>query len=152
MDVIDVKVLELLQENARVSVSEISKKVNLSLSAVSERLKKLEASKVIKSFTIILDPEFLGKELSVIMNISLENPVHTDDFLKFIRSENEILECHYITGEYDYALKITTKNTQTLEHMMNRIKSVPGIKKTQTNVVLSTVKHLYSVSPIPTKY
>jgi Lrp/AsnC family transcriptional regulator, leucine-responsive regulatory protein len=151
MDTIDVKILELLQENARVSVSEISRKVNLSLSAVSERLKKLEASKVIKNYTIILDPEFLGKELSVIMNISLENPEHTQDFVEFIQSDSEILECHYITGEYDYALKITTRNTQTLEHMMNRIKSVPGIKKTQTNVVLSTLKNLYSVSPSPTK-
>ncbi len=151
MDSIDVKILELLQENARVSVSEISRKVNLSLSAVSERLKKLEASKVIKNYTIILDPEFLGKELSVIMNISLENPEHTQEFIKFIQGEGEILECHYITGDYDYALKITTRNTQTLEHMMNRIKSVPGIKKTQTNVVLSTLKNLYSVSPSPTK-
>jgi len=147
MDAIDVRILELLQQNARISVSEISKNVNLSLSAVSERLKKLEASKVIKNYTIILNPEYLGKELSVIMNISLENPDHTMDFIEFILSESEILECHYITGEYDYALKITTKNTQTLEHMMNRIKSVPGIKKTQTNVILSTLKNLYSVRP-----
>lgn len=147
MDIIDVRILELLQQNARISVSEISKNVNLSLSAVSERLKKLEASKVIKSYTIILNPEYLGKELSVIMNISLENPDHTMDFIEFIMAESEILECHYITGEYDYALKITTKNTQTLEHMMNRIKSVPGIKKTQTNVVLSTLKNLHSVRP-----
>jgi len=147
MDAIDVRILELLQQNARISVSEISKNVNLSLSAVSERLKKLEASKVIKSYTIILNPEYLGKELSVIMNISLENPDHTMDFIEFIMAESEILECHYITGEYDYALKITTKNTQTLEHMMNRIKSVPGIKKTQTNVILSTLKNLYSVRP-----
>ena len=147
MDAIDVRILELLQQNARISVSEISKNVNLSLSAVSERLKKLEASKVIKSYTIILNPEYLGKELSVIMNISLENPDHTMDFIEFIMAESEILECHYITGEYDYALKITTKNTQTLEHMMNRIKSVPGIKKTQTNVILSTLKNLYSIRP-----
>ncbi len=147
MDVIDVRILELLQQNARISVSEISKNVNLSLSAVSERLKKLEASKVIKNYTIILNPEYLGKELSVIMNISLENPDHTMDFIEFILAESEILECHYITGEYDYALKITTKNTQTLEHMMNRIKSIPGIKKTQTNVILSTFKNLYSVRP-----
>lgn len=147
MDVLDVRILELLQKNARISVSEISKNVNLSLSAVSERLKKLEASKVIKNYTIILSSEYLGKELSVIMNISLENPEHTMDFLEFILSESEILECHYITGEYDYALKITTKNTQTLEHMMNRIKGVPGIKKTQTNVILSTLKNLYSVRP-----
>jgi len=147
MDVIDVKILEVLKDNSRVSISELSKQVNLSLSAVSERLKKLESSKVIEKYTVILDPRALDKELSVLMSISLENPHHTTTFLDFVKAEEEILECHYITGEYDYVLKITTRNTMTLESMMNRIKSIPGIKRTQTNVILSTLKQLYSVSP-----
>ncbi len=151
MDIIDVKILEVLQSNSRVSISELSKKVNLSLSAVSERLKKLESSNVIEKYTVILNSQALDKELSVIMNISLENPHQTSEFLNFVRTEDEILECHYVTGEYDYVLKITTRNTATLEHLMNRIKGISGIKRTQTNVVLSSVKHLYSVSPSPNK-
>lgn len=151
MDIIDVKILEVLQANSRVSISELSKKVNLSLSAVSERLKKLESSNVIEKYTVILNSQALDKELSVIMNISLENPHLTSDFLEFVRAEDEILECHYITGEYDYVLKITTRNTATLEHLMNRIKGISGIKRTQTNVILSSVKHMYSVSPSPVK-
>ena len=151
MDIIDVKILEVLQANSRVSISELSKKVNLSLSAVSERLKKLESSNVIEKYTVILNAQALDKELSVIMNISLENPHHTSEFLDFVRTEDEILECHYVTGEYDYVLLITTRNTTTLEAIMNRIKSISGIKRTQTNVILSSVKHLYSVSPVPNK-
>ncbi|WP_130862962.1 Lrp/AsnC family transcriptional regulator [Bacilliculturomica massiliensis] len=151
MDIIDVKILEVLQANSRVSISELSKKVNLSLSAVSERLKKLESSNVIEKYTVILNSQALDKELSVIMNISLENPHLTSDFLEFVRAEDEILECHYVTGEYDYVLKITTRNTATLENLMNRIKGISGIKRTQTNVILSSVKHLYSVSPSPNK-
>lgn len=151
MDIIDVKILEVLQSNSRVSISELSKKVNLSLSAVSERLKKLEGSNVIEKYTVILNSQALDKELSVIMNISLENPHQTNEFLNFVRNEDEILECHYITGEYDYVLKITTRNTATLENLMNRIKGISGIKRTQTNVVLSSLKHLYSVSPTPNK-
>ncbi|MBQ1215786.1 MAG: Lrp/AsnC family transcriptional regulator [Firmicutes bacterium] len=151
MDIIDVKILEVLQANSRVSISELSKKVNLSLSAVSERLKKLESSNVIEKYTVILNSQALDKELSVIMNISLENPHMTSDFLNFVRTEDEILECHYVTGEYDYVLKITTRNTATLELLMNRIKGISGIKRTQTNVVLSSVKHMYSVSPTPNK-
>lgn len=151
MDIIDVKILEVLQSNSRVSISELSKKVNLSLSAVSERLKKLESSNVIERYTVILNSQALDKELSVIMNISLENPHQTSEFLNFVRTEDEILECHYVTGEYDYVLKITTRNTATLENLMNRIKGISGIKRTQTNVVLSSVKHLYSVSPTPNK-
>ena len=151
MDIIDVKILEVLQSNSRVSISELSKKVNQSLSAVSERLKKLESSNVIEKYTVILNSQALDKELSVIMNISLENPHQTSEFLNFVRTEDEILECHYVTGEYDYVLKITTRNTATLELLMNRIKGISGIKRTQTNVVLSSVKHMYSVSPTPNK-
>ncbi|MCG8484333.1 MAG: Lrp/AsnC family transcriptional regulator [Clostridia bacterium] len=147
MDITDLKIIELLQNNARISISEISKKVNMSISAVGERLKKLESSGIIKQYTVILDSILLHKELSVIMSIRLERPEFTEDFLDFINSENEILECHYITGEYDYSLKIITHSTITLERIMNKIKSIPGIQKTQTNVILSTHKNNYSVIP-----
>jgi Lrp/AsnC family leucine-responsive transcriptional regulator len=147
MDTIDIKILEILEKNARMSVSEISSQVSLSLSAVSERIKKLEASKVIKEYATILDSDLLGKDLSVIMNISLINPKVTSEFMDLVKGEREILECHYITGEYDYALKITTESTKDLEIIMNKIKSIEGINKTQTNVILSTIKNLYSVSP-----
>lgn len=147
MDNIDAKILEVLQENSRVSISELSKTVDLSLSAVSERLKKLESTHVIEKYTVILNSSTLGKELSVVMNISLESPKHTDAFLDVVNGEKEILECHYVTGEYDYILKITTNSTSTLEELMNKIKGIEGIKRTQTNVVLSSVKHNYSISP-----
>ncbi|HML36479.1 MAG TPA: Lrp/AsnC family transcriptional regulator [Bacillota bacterium] len=147
MDAIDSKILEVLQENSRVSISDLSKQVNLSLSAVSERLKKLEASNIIEKYTVILDSKALGQELTVLMNLSLENPRDTKEFFEMVGREQEILECHYVTGEYDYILSITTKNTATLEALMNRIKAIPGIKRTQTNVVLSSLKHMYSVSP-----
>ena len=147
MDLIDIKILEVLQENARVSISDLSKKVNLSLSAVSERLKKLENSKIISKYTVILEPKLMGKDLSVIISIGLESTSDTQSFIDFVQTEPEILECHYITGEYDYMLKVTTTNTHTLEMIMNRIKSFNGIKRTQTNVILSTTKLHHSVSP-----
>ncbi len=148
MDIIDVKILEVLQENSRVSISELSKRVSLSLSAVSERLKKLENSKIINKYTVILDPKLLGKDLSVLISIGLESTSQTKEFLNFVASEPEILECHYITGEYDYMLKVITSNTHTLESIMNRIKSFNGIKRTQTNVILSTTKMRHSVLPV----
>ncbi len=147
MDNIDAKILKALQENSRISISDLSKKVSLSLSAVSERLKKLESSGVIEKYTVILDSHALGQELSVFMSICLESPKNTKEFLDAIDKEPGILECHYVTGEYDYILMITTRSTQTLEALMNRIKSLPGIKRTQTNVILSTLKQNYSVSP-----
>ncbi|MDD7409328.1 MAG: Lrp/AsnC family transcriptional regulator [Anaerovoracaceae bacterium] len=147
MDTIDVKILEVLQDNSRVSISELSKKVNLSLSAVSERLKKLENSSVINKYTAILDPKLMGKDLSVIISIGLESTTDTDAFLEYVDSEPEILACYYITGEYDYMLKVVTTDTSSLEHIMNNIRSFSGIKRTQTNVILSTTKMKNSVSP-----
>ena len=151
LDTIDVRILEVLQENARVSISELSKQVNLSLSAVSERLKKLENSNIIEQYTTVLNPAAMEKELSAIMMISMEDPSDTVEFRRLVQELDEILECHYITGTYDYVLKITTKNMATLELLMNKIKSIKNIKHTETNVIFSTIKNKHSVVPIATK-
>ncbi len=146
MDTIDKKILCLLQKNSRISASEISGEISLSVSAVSERLKKLETSGIIQQYTAILNPRKLNKDLMAIMFISLERPKYTDRFLEFVGQEDDILECHYLAGDFDYALKIITENTYTLENLLNRIKSVQGVQKTKTIVALSTVKNKYSVS------
>jgi Lrp/AsnC family leucine-responsive transcriptional regulator len=141
----------VLQDNARVSISELSKQVNLSLSAVSERLKKLENSNIIEQYTTVLNSSAMEKDLSAIMMISMEDPSDTDEFRRLVQNLDEILECHYITGTYDYVLKITTKNMSTLEQLMNKIKSIKSIKHTETNVIFSTIKNKHSVVPIATK-
>lgn len=146
MDLIDINILKLLQKNSRISASEISNQVKLSVSAVGERLKKLENSSIIKQYTTILNAEVLQKELTAMMFVSLERPQFIDKFLKFIQLEDEILECHYLAGDYDYILKIITRNTMTLEQLLNNIKSVPGVIKTKTIVALGTVKNNYSIT------
>jgi len=147
MDSNDIKILKLLQQNARITVSEISGVVNLSVPAVSDRLKKLESSGIIQQYTAIINPRLFKKNLTAIMFISLERPRFTDRFVEFVKDEDEILECHYLAGDYDYALKIITESTETLERLLNRIKGVQGIQKTKTVVALSTVKNNYSVTP-----
>lgn len=147
MDNLDIKILKLLQENARITASDIAKEINLSVPAVSERLKKVESSGIIQQYTAIIDPVHLKKDLTAIMFISLERPKFTDRFVDYIKGEEEILECHYLAGDFDYALKIITENTRSLEELLNRIKSVQGVQKTKTVVVLSTVKNNHSVSP-----
>ena len=147
MDKIDITILKLLQKNARITASEISKEVKLSIPALSERLKKLESSGIIEQYTTIINPRKLKKDLTALMFISLERPKFTEKFIEFVQSENEILECHYLAGDFDYILKIITENTFTLESLLNRIKSVQGVQKTRTIVVLSTVKNKFSIIP-----
>lgn len=147
MDSIDVKILEVLQENSRISISELSKKVNLSLSAVSERIKKLESSGTIEQYTAIIDAEAMNKSLSVLMMISIDNSDAEQKFYRLVQEDGEILECHHITGDYDWIIKIVTESTATLETLMTRIKSIDGVRGTQTIVFLSTQKMRHSVAP-----
>lgn len=147
MDKLDVKILRILQQDARTSISEIGNRINMSVSAVGERIKKLERFNVINQYTTIISGKSFNKQLTAIMFISLDNPKYIDNFQKFVHNEPDILECHYITGNYDYIAKIVTNNPATLEMILNKVKGVPGISKTYTNVVLATVKHEYSVQP-----
>lgn len=147
MDALDIKILKLLKNNARITASEISNNINLSVPAVSDRLRKLDASGVIEKYTVIINAKKLNRNLTVIMFISLESPKYIDNFLDAIQKDDEIIECHYLAGDYDYALKITTENTETLQNILNKIKSMNGVVKTKTTVTLSTIKNSYSVMP-----
>ena len=147
MDDIDKKILRLLQKNARITISDLSSEIALSMPAISERLKKLEASGVIKQYAAILDPALLNKHLMAQIVIRLEKPLYCDAFTDFVKQENEIQECFYITGEFDYSLKIVTENTKTLEQLLHKIKNQPGIANTKTLVVLSPVINNPSPGP-----
>jgi Lrp/AsnC family transcriptional regulator, leucine-responsive regulatory protein len=141
MDQIDKSILTLLEKNARMSVSEISNTINLSVSAVSERIKKLENLDVIQQYTTIINPHFVNKNLIALMAIALDSPSMASHFLDFVQHEGEILECYYLAGEFDYQLKIVTENTDSLRDLLDRIKNIQGVGKTKTTVTLSTIKN-----------
>lgn len=145
MDNIDIKIINLLKINSRTTASEIAGKIKLSIPAVSDRLKKLDSSGVIEKYTVILNSKKLNKSLTAIMFLSLDNPKYAPEFIRFINSEDEIIECHYLAGDFDYVMKITTNNTETLEVIIDKIKLVAGVIKTKTTVALSEVKNIYSV-------
>ncbi len=147
MDDTDRKILKRLQANARTTLSELSEEVALSLPAVSERLRKLEASGVIRQYTAILDPARLNKHLMALMFLRFDSPKNGDRFAELVKAESEIKECYYITGDFDYSLKILTENTRTLEKLLTRVKNAPGVVKTQTIVILSTITDNPSVAP-----
>lgn len=147
MDNIDRKILRRLQENARTTLSDLSGEAALSIPAVSERLKKLEASGVIRQYTAILDPAMLQKDLMALIFLRFDSPKNGDRFTGLVKDEPEIKECYYITGDFDYSLKIVTRNTRTLETLLTRIKNAPGVVKTQTIIILSTITDRPSVLP-----
>ena len=133
MDSIDVKILGCLKENARQNASAIGEYVNMSVSAVIERIKKLENSGVIQQYTLLLDTKKIGKDISA--------------FIENVKQNPQVTECHYITGDFDFLLKVITGSTQELEAVLNEIKCIHGVSLTKTLVVLSTMKNEHSVLP-----
>lgn len=141
MDLIDTKIVKLLTQNARANSSEIADKVNLSISAVIERIKKLENNDIIVGYTALLNPAKLGKDVMALMSVTLEHPKFNDGFISAVNKNSHITECFYLAGEFDYQLKVITDNTAMLEKVLNTIKSIAGVSKTKTNIVLSVTKN-----------
>ena len=145
MDSIDIKILNRLKKNSRENASDIAEKVDLSVSAVIERIKKLEAADIIKQYTIVLNEKGIGKDVRAYISISTDHPKYNENFEKFVLENKNITECSYLAGDFDYLLKVVTDDTEGLERLLNSIKSIPGVSKTKTMLVLSGVKTDYSV-------
>ena len=141
MDALDYKILACLKENSRVNATAISAQINLSTSAVIERIKKLESAGVLRQYTILVDHKLLGRELTAFIYVRLDHPKYYENFVEFVKSNDSVAECHYIAGDFDFILKVITKADRTLEDVLNGIKSVNGVSLTRTNVVLSTNKY-----------
>lgn len=145
MDSVDYKIVECLQQNARENASVIGSKVNMSVSAVIERMRKLESSGLIKQYTIVLDAEKLGVDITAFISVSMEHPKYNVNLTDFAVNHKQIVECHNITGDFDYLLKVCAKSSKKLEALLNEIKGVAGVSLTHTLVVLSTVKESIGV-------
>jgi len=141
VDQIDKEIVALLRENGRMTSSEIGKHVHLSVPAVSERIRKLEDAQIIDKFTVRLNREQIGLHLLAFIMVQLEKPEHVPGFRQMIAETSSVLECHHIAGSYDYLLKVALKNTGELEGLISeQIKRVGGVAKTNTMIVLSTMK------------
>ncbi|MBR5586716.1 MAG: Lrp/AsnC family transcriptional regulator [Clostridia bacterium] len=140
MDSLDYQILLCLKENSRENATNIGAKINLSTSAVIERIKKLESSGLIEGYTTLINQGVLGRELMAFIYVSLEHPKFNEGFISLINQNPAITECHYIAGDFDFILKVVTKSGKNLEEILNYIKSVKGVSLTRTSVVLSTNK------------
>ena len=149
MDGVDYKILKILQKNARETASNISKEIHLSVSAVIERIRKMEETGLIKDYTIIVDEKKTGNVMMALMEVRLGNPKYFDGFAEAIQEMNEIVSCYYQTGDFDLMLKISCRDSEALEQLHRQVMSLEGVNDTRTHVVLKTVKNIYSAIPKP---
>ena len=147
LDEIDIQILSRLKDNARIKASQISQEVNLSVSSVTERIRKLEQAGIITAYTTVIDQKKIGNDVTALMEVSLDHPKFYDSFTQMVEETKSVVSCYYISGDFDFMLRVVTDNTQSLEHLLNLVKSIPGVQNTRTILILSSVKDEHSVDP-----
>ena len=151
MDSTDYKILKILQRNGRETASNISKEIHMSVSAVTERIKRLESESIIKAYTIVVDERRIGFAMTILMEVRLENPKYFEDFSKAVEDMDEIIACYYKTGEFDLLLKIACDSGDELEAIHRRIMNIGGVIDTKTDIVVKNIKNKYSAIRKPEK-
>ncbi len=137
-DDIDLHILALLQENCKLPLAKVGEKVGLSAPSVIERIKKLEDNEVIIAYRAIVNARRLGKDVSAFIGVSISHPKLIDEFEQDIVGLDDVLECHHVTGQHTLLLKVKTNSTSTLEDLISTLRSIEGVDRTETMVVLST--------------
>ena len=143
LDDMDRKVLRLLQDDGRISSAELARRVNLSAPGLQKRLKKLEQKGVIDRYVTLVNREALGLDLLCFAQVTLTHhqPDCVKNFCTRVQSLQEVLECHYLAGEFDYILKVVVANHHHLEKLLReKIIPIPGVDKIRTSIVLNEVK------------
>ncbi len=138
LDATDLQILDLLQENCKRPLAFIGEKVGLSAPAVMERVHKMEEAGVILGYVALVDARLLGMDVTAFIGVSVAHPKMIGAFEREVARMEAVLECHHVTGAHTLLLKVRTENTEGLEDLIDRIRSVEGVTRTETNVVLST--------------
>jgi Lrp/AsnC family transcriptional regulator, leucine-responsive regulatory protein len=138
LDDIDRLLLDELQTDCKRSLKEIGVSVGLTAPSVMERVRKLENAGIIRGYHALLDARKVGLDISAFIGVSISDPRLLSAFEVWVDSIAQVLECHHVTGRHTLLLKVKTRNTEDLEHLISRIRSMKGVASTETMVVLST--------------
>lgn len=144
LDSIDKKILDILQEDARITNLELANRTGISPPATLERVKRLEKNGVIKKYVALVNPAKINKGTFALVSVALiiHQIPSIESFTKQINKLEEVLECYHITGSDDFMLKIAVENIEQYEKfILNKLTKIRGVSKVTSNIVLSTVKY-----------
>jgi Lrp/AsnC family transcriptional regulator, leucine-responsive regulatory protein len=148
LDAIDYKLIDLLQQDARMTQLDMAAEVGLSQPAVAERMRKLEQEGIVTGYTARVDGKKLGKDIIAFIGVRIEHPRYNEGFGKKILSIPDVLECHRITGPDSYLLKVVTEDTQSLDRLISDLlRHIRGVTRTLTTVVTSSIKEGSYITP-----
>ena len=138
LDEIDRRILGLLQVDCKTPLAKIGEKVGLSAPSVVERVRKLEGEGFITGYHAALDARRLGVDITAFIGVSIGHPKGIQTFEQQLPKMPDVLECHHVTGGYTLLLKVKTRDTASLEGLIRTLRSIEGVERTETSVVLST--------------
>lgn len=144
----DLAILNLLQQNARITVKEISEKIHLSTTPVHERIKRMEESGVIKQYATLVNHSKVKKGLTVICYVSLKEHGKKAGakFIKTIKDLNEVIECFSISGEFDFMLKVVCEDMNTYyDFHVNKLSEIENVGHVQSIFVMGIIKQTHQV-------
>lgn len=149
LDTVDQQLLCFLQQDCKQTNKELSNKLNLSVTAVYERIRKLEKTGVIKHYVAIVQKEKIERAFVAFCHVKLIQ--HAQEYVvKFEREVaniDEVLECYHISGDYDYLLKVLVKDMEAFrEFMVSKLTSINHIGSTHSMFVISEVKHTTAIT------
>lgn len=151
LDEIDRELLALLQADDRVPVAEIGKRLNVPPSTLNDRIRRLVRQGTISGFHAHVSPEKLGLDLLAFVFVGWSDPTTEAEFLRRVAGSPQVLECHHVTGAWNYLMKVRLPRTKDLETFLaGVVKDVPGLQRTETIIVLSSAKETMRIEPAAT--
>lgn len=148
LDSTDRKILAELQQAGRESASHIAERVDVSVPTVTERIRKLQDGGIIHGFQAVVDPKSVGLDVAAIITIISDSSQHYKEVTVEAHDTPEVIQCFSTTGNGSHTLLINTKNSNTLEDLLRKVQSWPGVIRTETQIILSSYK-IGMVIPIP---
>jgi len=141
LDETDLRLLGLLQKDGLQSMADLSKAIGVAPSTLNDRVKRLGRLGAISGTRALVDPAALGLDLLAFVFVGWSEAAVETDFLKRIASAEQVLECHHVTGAWNYLLKVRVRDTKALEQFLGSVlKQVKGLQRTETLIVLSSPK------------
>ena len=147
IDATDKKLLSLLSQNADITTHALGTAVGLSVPAVSKRVLKLKEKKIIRRHTILTDGKQMGKPVVAFIFLVLQYGDGVELLMKYVSRDPDILECHAVTGEYDYIIKVCAASVEMLEEKLLFLKKQKGVIKSHT--MLSLAEHKLAPTVLP---
>lgn len=148
LDETDIRILMLLQRNAKLTIKELSEELNLTTSPVFERIKRLEKEGIISNYVALVNPEKVGKGQVVFCNVSM--PVYTkeniNEFEETVQKMPEVLECYHLAGTVDYQLKVLVSDIKEYDNFLKNFAEISVVKVHSSVVVLHDVKYSTTIS------